>query len=65
MANIKELVILKPEAVEGIHDSIPCLLPFGPMIATFDDGHVYTSNDGVVWTLTDDEEFPNMEKLNV
>jgi len=65
MANFKGLVILNPETVEGIHDSIPYLLPLGSIIVTFDDGHVYTSNDGVVWTLTDDEEFPNMEKLNV
>ena len=50
MADIKELVILNPETVEGIHDCIPYLIPFGAMIATFDDGHVYTSNDGVVWT---------------
>ena len=56
MSNIKELVILNPETVEGIHDSIPYLLPFGAMIATFDDGHVYKSNDGIVWTSTEDNE---------
>ena len=56
MANFKGMVILNPETVEGIHDSIPYLLPFGSMIVTFDDGKVYKSNDGIVWTLTEDDE---------
>ena len=66
MANIKELVTHNPpETAEYFHPIIQYAQINGMILMTFDDGHVYTSNDGVVWTSTEAEEYPNMEMLNV
>ena len=63
MANIKELVILNPETVEGIHDCIPYLIPSGTMVAIFDDGSVCASSDGIVWTLTENDEHTKLGEV--
>ena len=66
MDNIKELVMHNPpDTAELGHAFIRYAQINGMILMTFDDGSVYTSNDGVVWTSTEAEEYPNMEMLNV
>lgn len=48
--DIVKIIVKHPYTVEGIHDEIPYLLPFGDLVAIDSDGNEIESSDGIIWT---------------